>query len=279
MSAPALRLGHRVGPFAGCLTTDLIKRYAQATQDTSARVQAGEAVPAAAIVTQIWQAQESGRRAIVSDEFAASAAGGVHGEHDIVLHRPLRPDEPLRTWAEGFGTRPVGRNASVTLHYATLDGRDELVAEQWWTTVYLKSTCEPAGAAPPAHALPEEARSQVVGEHTVPVDGDLPRRYAEVSGDWSGHHFDDAEARREGFPRRFLHGLCTLGLCTQAVVGAVAGGDPERVRRVAVRFAAPSLVPDDIDLAVYQAQDRGYAFEARSGGQLVIKHGLMELRR
>jgi acyl dehydratase len=278
VSVPAVRLGHRIGPFEGCLATDVIKRYARATLDTSALVQAGMAVPAAAIVTQIWQAQEAGRRTVISEELAASSAGGVHGEHDIVLHRPIRPDEPLRTWVEGHGARSAGQNASVTLRYLTFDAPGELVAEQWWTTVYLRTACEPVGAAAPAHAFPNEARSRVVGEYTVQVDDDLPRRYAEVSGDWSGHHFDDEEARREGFPRRFLHGLCTLGLCAQGVVGTVADGDPGRVRRVAVRFAAPALVPDDIDLAIHEARPGVYAFEARSGGRFVVKHGLLELR-
>ena len=42
----------------------------------------------------------------------ASATGGVHGEHDLVVHRPTAPGESLRTNAELHGTRPAGRNAS-----------------------------------------------------------------------------------------------------------------------------------------------------------------------
>jgi acyl dehydratase len=271
--------GYRVIGKRHCsLAASRLTQYAQATQDVSARVQAGAAAPATAIVTQVWHAQEAGRRALVSEELAASAAGGVHGEHDIVLHRPIRPGEPLRTWAEGHGARPAGRNAAVTVRYATFDERGELVAEQWWTTVYLKAACELAGTAAPAHAFPEEARDRVVGEYTVRVDDDLPRRYAEVSADWSPHHFDDEVAQREGFPRRFLHGLCTLGLCAQGAVSAVAGGDPDRVRRIAVRFAAPALVPGDVSLSVHEAGHGLYAFEARGGGQLVIRDGLLELR-
>src|SRR3954470_2387147 len=78
------------------------------------------------------------------------------------------------------------------------------------------------------------------------VDADMAHRYAEVSGDWSDHHFDVDAAHRSGFERVFLHGLGTMALCAQAVVELVAGGDPERVRRVAVRFASPTFLAEQL---------------------------------
>jgi acyl dehydratase len=110
----------------------------------------------------------------------------------------------------------------------------------------------------------------------------MPRRYAEVSGDWSDHHFDAAAARRSGFDRPFLHGLCTMALCAQGVVDAVAGGDPDRVRRIAVRIAvrlaSPAFVGDDLRVRIYQAAPLRYPFEAESAGNLAVTHGLAELR-
>ena len=106
----------------------------------------------------------------------------------------------------------------------------------------------------------------------------MARRYAEVSGDWTAHHFDVAAARRSGFERTFLHGLCTLGLCAQGVVALVAGGDPERLRRIAVRFATPTFLGERLHVRVYDAGSLGYAFEADSLGASVITHGRAELR-
>ena len=78
----------------------------------------------------------------------------------------------------------------------------------------------------------------------------MARRYAAVSGDWSAHHFDAAAARRSGSERPFLHGLCTMALSAQGVVSLVADGDPTTVRRIAVRFASPSFVGEDVELHV-----------------------------
>ncbi len=273
-----LRLGSSVGPFVGCIDAALLRAFATATADRSPRVRDGSVVPAAAMVTQLWEAQEAGRAALVPSEFQAAATGGVHGEHDLVLHRPVEPGEPLRTWVEGVGTRPAGSNSLVVLSYRTFDVHGELVAEQWWTTVWLGAGCERSGEPAPDHVFPDAARERPLGSwHTV-VDDDMARRYAQVSGDWSAHHFDEEAARRSGAEGPFLHGLCAMALCAQGLVELVAEGDPERLARVAVRFAKPVLVGEGLDVQLYDAGPLGFAFEARSGGAEVITQGRAELR-
>jgi acyl dehydratase len=195
-----------------------------------------------------------------------------------VLHRPIAPGEPLATWAEGHGARPAGRNSLVVVCYLTYDGRGDLVAEQWWTTVFLGAACEPAGDPAPDHAFPVSAREKPVGEWTADVDEGMARRYAEVSGDWSAHHFETEAARRSGFGRVFLHGLATMALCAQGVAELAAVGDVERVRRIAVRFATPTFLGEQLRVHVYDAGPLGYAFEADSAGATVIAHGRAELR-
>jgi acyl dehydratase len=261
MTGPGVVLATRVGPFAGCLDADVARRYAPA-----------------AIVTQIWEAQNAARAAAVPEWLQQEAAGGVHGEHDVVLHRPIVPGEPLRTWVEAHGARPAGRNALVTLRYVTLDAAGGEVAEQWWTTVYLGVTCDPTGDPAPSHTLEDAAGARPVGSCDLAIDEGMARRYAEASGDWSPHHFDVEAARRSGFDRPFLHGLCTLALCARCVVEQVAGGDTDRVRRVAARFASPVPLGETLRVHLYDAGAGCYGFEAACAGATVITHGLAELR-
>jgi acyl dehydratase len=176
------------------------------------------------------------------------------------------------------GTRPAGRHAAVTLRYATEGAGGERVAEQWWTTVYLGTRCAETGAAAPRHAFPEEARARPLGAHAVEVDGGMARRYAEVSGDWSPHHFDPEAARRSGADRPFLHGLCTMALCAQAVTHLAGGDDPDRIGRIAVRFAAPVPLGTSLVVAVFDAGPGAVAFEAAVGGTPVVTNGWVELR-
>jgi acyl dehydratase len=271
-------LGRRLGPYQGRIDADLVRRFAEVTGDPHPGSIAGRAVPPMAVVTQIWDAQVAAYDELVPDHVKGSMAGGVHGAHDVVLHRPLVPGDQLRTWVEAVGSRRGGHHLVTTIRYATHDRRGALVAEQWWTTVFLAAAGDPVGEPAPDHAFPEAARERRVGQHRIGTDAELPRRYAAVSGDWSDHHFDVEAARRSGAERPFLHGLCTMALCAQSLVALVAGGDPERLRRVAVRFRAPVLVGDDVEIEVYEAGERTYAFEAASAGVTVITDGRAELR-
>ena len=91
-------------------------------------------------------------------------------------------------------------------------------------------------------------------------------------------HVDDEFASSVGLPGIIAHGLCTMAMCSQAVIATVAGGDPTRLRRLAVRFAANVFPGNDVVTTVYEAGSadgaRVYAFEAASDGALVVKHGL-----
>lgn len=273
-----LRLGSRVGPFAGRLEVELLRKFAVATNDPSDRVRAAEVVPPVATVTQLWDAQNAARSALIPLEFQMRATGGVHGEHDLVIHRPIVPGEPLQTFVEGRAARAKGSHSLITLRYMTFDARDALVAEHLWTTVWLGVTCEEAGHPPPNHAIPEGARQRPLGRWCVDVDVQMARLYAEASGDWSPHHFDVEAARRSGADGPFLHGLCTMALCAQGVSQLLSGGNPERLARIAVRFARPLLLGEQLAIAFSDAGPLGYAFEAEASGTPVITQGRVELR-
>ncbi len=273
---PGVLLDSRVGPFEGRLDAEHVANFAAATNDRAPDEQVTPSVPPLTVVTLLWDAQGAGRHDLVPARLRGAAMSGVHGEHDVVLHRPLVPHEPLTTWVEGSGARPAGRNVAVTLRYLTFDAGGGLVAEQWWTTVWLGVTCEAVGSPPPGHLFPDDARFHPVGRWREHVDTDMARRYAVASADWSPHHFEVEAARRSGSDRVFLHGLCTMALCGRGVV-EILGCPPERVRRVAVRFASPMPLGELLDVHLYDPGDGGYVFDATYTGVAVVTHGRVEL--
>ncbi len=106
----------------------------------------------------------------------------------------------------------------------------------------------------------------------------MAHRYAEVSGDWSAHHFDIDVARAAGFDFVFAHGLCTMAICTHRLLGLIGVDDPGRVSRVAVRFASPTPLGCDLTVNGYGVGERSFAFEASADGVTTITHGRLELR-
>ncbi len=268
----------RHGPFPGRLEPQCISAYAAATDDDTASVLAGQAVPAVFPASLIFSAVETAR-ADVPAEAWKRVRGGVHGEHDIVLHRPLIPGEGLTTWSQISGMRTSRAGTRVAVHLEQVDSDGRLAVEQWWTMVLLGLDGLPdLGTMPAEHRLPESARANPLGSATHHVDEQTAYRYAEVSGDWSEHHFDVEVARAEGYDFVFAHGLCTMAICTHRLLYLLGVDDPGRVSRVAVRFASPTPLDCDLTVNAYGIEEGSFAFEAIADGAATITHGRLELR-
>ena len=72
-------------------------------------------------------------------------------------------------------------------------------------------------------------------ELKVTPDKYLPHRYAGASGDFNPIHIDQEFAKAVGLPSNILHGLYGMAQVARAAQAA-AGGDPRRVKRLAVQF-------------------------------------------
>ena len=85
--------------------------------------------------------------------------------------------------------------------------------------------------APP----PEQIPSQTLDIATLPQSALIYR----LSGDYNPIHADPEATAKAGFERPILHGLCTLGIATRAVLATLANGRPDRLRSLSVRFSRP----------------------------------------
>jgi acyl dehydratase len=85
------------------------------------------------------------------------------------------------------------------------------------------------------------------GEQLTPYTFRVTRadlvRYAGASGDFNPIHWSDRVATKVGLPGVIAHGMYTMALAGQAVLGW--SGDPAAVVEYSVRFTKPVVVPDD----------------------------------
>jgi hypothetical protein len=68
-----------------------------------------------------------------------------------------------------------------------------------------------------------------------------------------------------------------MALCAQGVGQVATGGDQAKIRRVAVRFAAPTFLGEQLEVRVYEAGPSAFVFEATCAGSAVITNGRAEL--
>ena len=99
-----------------------------------------------------------------------------------------------------------------------------------------------------------------------------------LSGDRNPLHSDPTFAKRAGFDRPILHGLCTYGFTGRALLHAVCGSDPARFGAMRARFSKPTMPGDTLTVSVWDVGDRvpgAYRFRTETQrGETVIDAGL-----
>jgi hypothetical protein len=69
-----------------------------------------------------------------------------------------------------------------------------------------------------------------------------------------------------------------MALAGRAAVRTVAGGDPRRIRRFAVRFASPAFLNRDLVTSIYEISPTTFAFDGVCGDAPALRNGFVELR-
>lgn len=257
------------------------KAYAAATNDPITAHLAGDLAPPVFAVVPVWEAMGAAAAQVITPDMLPMV---VHGEQDIIFHQPIRPGTVLRSKAAPVGVHVKPNGTTVVAKTETRDDAGDLVNEQYFTT-FIRGAAdgESRGEAPPDHKFDEALRAKApVAEVSQQLDTDQTFRYSDASGDLMPIHLDDDFAKSVGLPGIIIHGLCTMAFTSHAVINAVADGNPQRLKRLAVRFSRPVLPGHEITTRLWDAGDgdRGkrYAFEtANPDGDLVIKDGLAEV--
>lgn len=203
----------------------------------------------------------------------------VHGEQKVELHRPLPAKGTFTTQSRTIGAFDKGKEKGAILVNETVwtDESGEPVA-----TLTSSSFCRadggfggPSDGAPEPHVVPDRKPDLTVAIPTRPDQALLYR----LNGDRNPLHSDPDSAKRSGFPRPILHGLCTYGITCRAVLEAITGHDPDQILSHQARFSAPVFPGETIGVDLWR-DGKEISFEARVAerGATVIKNGLTVLR-
>ena len=248
--------------------------FAEATNDRNADYLEGRFAPPLYALVPVL-------KTMVAAKNAVTRAFAFHGEHDLVIHRPLEPGMTVRVLATVTGVRQRSAGVATVVRVETR-ADDELVNEQRFTSFVAGGrVAREAGEGAPPH-VPGPPTGPV-RETTMPVDPDQTRRFAAAADDWDAYTLDEEVARSMGFPTIIVHGTCTMAFAARAIVDEVCDGDSQRLKRFAARLARPLLLVDGQALTtrMWAAGDgRVIGFDAIDHeGTAMIKNGWAEVSR
>ncbi|HET9960604.1 MAG TPA: MaoC/PaaZ C-terminal domain-containing protein [Polyangiaceae bacterium] len=201
----------------------------------------------------------------------------LHQAQTVRLHRPLPAAAKLETVGIVKGIYDMKRFAQIVL-VTESTCRGELLFETEWTLI-VRDAGNFGGPRPPKSEIfrPESGQEPAFKTEasTSPEQALLYR----LCGDLNPLHADPEFAQAAGFNEGpILHGLCTFGVATRAIVQHL-GGDVGRVRSLSAQFRKPVWPGDTIRTEGYALANGRLAFEAFAADRPdpVLTQGLVEL--
>lgn len=203
----------------------------------------------------------------------------VHGEQKVELHKPLPTSGTFTAEGRTVGAydKGEGKGAVIINETTWKDDKGELVATLTGSTFARGDGGfgGPSEGAPEPHEVPTRKADFSIDFETREDQALLYR----LNGDRNPLHSDPESARRSGFQRPILHGLCTYGITCRAVLQGITDFDPEQIFSHQARFSAPVIPGDTITVDLWQ-DGKVISFEARvkDRNATVIKNGKTVLR-
>lgn len=201
----------------------------------------------------------------------------LHAEQSVEIFRPL-PLEGVfiaRTVIDEIIDKGAGRGAIL---YQRRDLIDEATGERTASvsqSTFVRGEGDFGGAqgpVKPVHPIPEREPDVICDRQSRPDAALLYR----LNGDYNPLHADPGVAKAAGFERPILHGLCTFGMASLAVIRGLCDDDPGRLRRFDARFSAPVTPGETIRTEMWREADGRCAFRCTvvETGKVVLNNGL-----
>ena len=202
----------------------------------------------------------------------------LHGEQEVILHRPLPVEAKLETTAHIPEIYDKGKAALVILE---TEAKDEATGLPLFTnrfSMFIRGEGGFGGDSGPkvGNVAPERAPDGVVERKTLPQQALIYR----LSGDKNPLHADPEFAKLGGFDTPIIHGLCSYGIACKAIVDAVLGGDVTQVARYQARFAGVAFPGETYRISYWKDGAKRILLEASSAERSakIISNAVIELR-
>ena len=203
----------------------------------------------------------------------------VDGERTITFHKPMPGSGNITAESRVVGAWDKGKDKGAVISNETVL-RDKATGEKLVTlngSTFARGDGGfggPTEGQPEAHQVPKRAPDSSLDLATLPNQALIYR----LSGDRNPLHSDPEVAKRAGFPRPILHGMCTYGLSCRAVLQTYADYDPTRFKSHGARFSSPVFPGETVTFDMWK-DGNVISFEARikSRNVTVIKNGKTEL--
>ncbi len=193
----------------------------------------------------------------------------IHGEHNIRLSRPFPPEGRIIQIGQVANIYDKGKGALIQIEISGQTEEGDHLYDIDWSIFYLGAGGFGGDPGPPSESL----------DLPLAVEPDFSIAYRtfenqallyRLNGDLNPLHLVPEAVKQAGFDRPILHGLCTFGFATRAIVNGPLGGDVSRFKEFKVRFSNPVYPGDTLITEGWKAEDGRYLIQCRTDLGVVL---------
>jgi len=200
----------------------------------------------------------------------------VHGEQEITIHKDLPPKAKLSTKTQVSAVKDTGKHAVIEIETKSYNMADDsLLFSSLWSILVRGGGGfgGEKGAKKVLPSPPDGAAPDFRVEYQTRKDQALLYR---LNGDRNPLHADPDFAKMAGFPAPILHGLCTYGFATRAVLQHLR--NDQSFGGLWARFTAPVIPGDRLITEGWELPDGSIVLETRTGADLKVLVGQVTRR-
>lgn len=200
----------------------------------------------------------------------------VHAEQAVELHADLPVQGKVSVTSQVTAIEDKGSGALVRFRSQAFDAKTGALLITSTSSSFIRdaggfSAERTTSAVKP---MPRSEPALVLDAHTRADQALLYR----LSGDRNPLHSDPAFARRGGYPRPILHGMCTYGITGRLLLNAYCGADPSRFQSMSARFTQPVLPGERLQVWTWEDGDSVRFRTLNGDGEPVMDFGVLTLR-
>lgn len=194
----------------------------------------------------------------------------IHGEELIHLHKPFPPEGEIICFSEVVDIFDKGKAAVVHVKFTGLTKDRDPLFDVKSAFFYLGGGEFGGDRGPKTETLvpPEGVEPDLSISYKTTENQAIIYR---LSGDLNPLHIDPELARRGGQKAPILHGLCTYGHATRAILYGLCDGDVSRFKEFKARFTNVVYPGETLTTEGWKDNDR-YIIQVRKDKTIVLSN-------
>ncbi len=200
----------------------------------------------------------------------------LHAEQAFTLHKPMAVQGALRSSSQIAEVWDKGSGGLIVLETELTDLADSAPLATMRSSLFIRGDGGFGGPKQPATEweLPTGKPDYEVAFDTSTQQALLYR----LTGDRNPLHSDPSVARKAGFDRPILHGMCSYGFTCRALLQTMAQGNPDAFESMSGRFVKSVFPGDTLTVSIWR-DGKSARFQTRSDeSSIVIDRGTMTIR-